>query len=913
MNVNPGGRLGDLTGEFGISAEIGPPSTRRWDVRLVPAAGLGWLIAWPAPLLPAGVLTVVAASALIAAAFVLALHRQTRAGRPAASRDRGAAALALALAGLAMVAATSAAHVHARDASPLHQPALRGHDVRLQLQITEAVRSIAPAAAGSRVVVAARMLSGTCVGSCEDAAIRSWTSSGDVLVFAPALGWSELTPGSTVTAVVGIAAAAPEDLIVAIAFARAPPEKIRPPAGVLGAAAAGIRSGLRDRAQATLGLEQAGLLRGIVLGDTAGMDAILVEDFRVSGLSHLTAVSGTNCAIVVGAILWPLRRSRLRALTRALIAALALAAFVVLVGPQPSVLRAAAMGAITLLALATGRLRQAVPALAAAVLVLLSVDPGLARDLGFALSVAATTGIVCLAGSWTEWLKAHGWPPPLAVATSVCAAAGLFTAPLLVLIVARVSLISLPANLLVVPVVAVVTVLGLAAALVSPLWPWLAELILRLVDWPLRWMVWIAERAARTPGASLPWPEGFGGALALTAAIVGSVLLLRRRRIRWLVAAACVGIVAGGLTLRVLAPSWPPPGWTLVACDVGQGDALVVSLADARAIVIDAGPDPVLVDGCLRRLGVQQVPMIVLSHLHADHVDGLVGILRGRTVGAIATSDDPPAAEVYDRIGRTAEEAGVPMVTLAVGEVLVADDSTIEVLGPVARYGGTRSDPNNSSVVARISVGELSVLGTGDIEVEAQGDLLRRGTDLTADVLKVAHHGSAAQDPRFASATQAGVALISVGAGNDYGHPDELLVNRLLAAGMTVHRTDQDGDIAVLGKPGAGLTVVGRGDPIPARADASADLPAGERPSGQRPTERQRLGALPRGPGSGRTPACSHPNATGSTIQHFNSELNGPPGSRRRRAPRRGRGSAQRPDLQPGSRRPVDVPDPPTG
>ncbi len=879
----------------------------------MPAAALGWLTAWAAPLLPVGVLAAVAAGALLAAACVLALRWPTRSERPISNRDRGAAGVAMALAGLAMVAATSAAHVHARDMSPLHQPAGQGHDVRLRLQVTEAVRSIAPAATGSRVVVAAKVLSGTCAGFCEHATSRSWTSSGDVLVFAPALGWSELTPGTTVTAVVGIAAAAPEDLIVAIAFARAPPEEILPPAGVFDAAAARIRGGLRDRAHATLGPDEAGLLRGIVLGDTAGMDAILVEDFRVSGLSHLTAVSGTNCAIVVAAMLWPLRRSRLGALTRALIAALALAGFVVLVGPQPSVLRAAAMGAITLLALATGRLRQALPALAGAVLVLLAIDPALARDLGFALSVAATTGIVVLAGPWTERLRAHGWPPPLAVATSVCGAAGIFTAPLLVLIVARVSLISLPANLLVVPVVAVVTVLGLAAALVSPLWPWLAELTLRLVDWPLRWMVWIAERAARTPGASLPWPEGFGGALALTAAIAGSVLLLRRRRIRWLVAAACLGIVASGLTLRVLAPSWPPPGWTLVACDVGQGDALVVSLADARAIVVDAGPDPVLVDGCLRRLGVQQVPMIVLSHLHADHVDGLVGILRGRTVGAIATSEDPPDEEVYDRIGRTAEEAGVPMITLAVGEILGADDATIEVLGPVARYGGTRSDPNNSSVVARISVGELSVLATGDIEVEAQGDLLRRGTDLSADVLKVAHHGSAAQDPRFASATQAGAALISVGAGNDYGHPDEVLVNRLLAAGMTVHRTDQDGDIAVLGRPGAHLTVVGRGDPIPAQADAISDLPAVERPSGQRRTERQRLGARPRGAGSGRTPACSHPNATGSTVQHVNSEPNGLLVSRRRRAPRRRRGSARRPDLQPGSRRPVDVPDPPTG
>lgn len=794
---------------------------QRLDVRLVPAAVLGWGIAWAAPLLAVVALTSVAGTAVARALLVLLY------GWAGRTRSGLIGAMAIGLAGLGMVAGTSAAHVYARDTSPLHVLAASGQKVRVQLRVTEPIRALAPGAAGGRVIVQARVVTLTCSSSCADSAIGSWTLTGRLLVFAPAQDWEQLVPGATVTATVSLAAAGPADLLLGIAFARGPPEVSSPPSGPLDPAANAIRLGLREAADAVLGRDEAGLLRGMVLGDTAGMDAVLVEDFRLSGLSHLTAVSGTNCAIVIGAVLWPLRRSRLRGAARALIAGLCLTGFVVLVGPQPSVLRAAVMGAITLLAMASGRPRQGVPALAATVLVLLAIDPALARDVGFALSVAATAGIVLIARRWAEQLRVRGWPAALAAAFAVCAAAGLVTAPLLVLIAARVSLISLPANLLVVPVVAVVTVFGLAAAVLAPLFPWVAEALLHVTDVPLRWMVWVAQRAARTPGAVLPWPAGVTGALGLALLVVVAVVLLRRRRVRWLAAAACAGLVVSGLTIRALAPAWPPPGWSFVACDVGQGDALVVSVGAGSALVIDTGPDPIMVDGCLRRLGIHDVPLLLLSHLHADHVNGMVGVVRGRTVGALATGPDPPPAQTYAAIGRIAADAGVPVVRFEPGETRVFGSARIEVLGPVARYLGTRSDPNNSSVVTRITVGEVTMLATGDVEVEAQGDLLRRGMDLRADVLKVPHHGSAYQDPAFLAATMAHIAVISVGAGNDYGHPDEVLVDRLRSAGVAVRRTDLDGDIAVV-EGNDGLSVVGRGSPIPASVHAQGGLPAAE-------------------------------------------------------------------------------------
>lgn len=807
-----------------VKPRLAPGSGPRSDIRLVPAAALGWVTAWAAPLLPAAVLVALAGIAIVVAAGCLASTESVR----ASGRLRWPAAAAVALSGVALIAGTSAVHVYARDESPLRIPAQQGEELQLRVRVSEAVRPLSSGATGSRVLVVAEAVAATCDTSCGPRSPRPRWLSGSLLIFAPAEGWAQLSPGSLVTAEVTLAPASPQDMLLAIAFARGPPGATVAPTGVLDSTAAGIRSGLVERANRVLGIDEAGLLRGIVLGDTSGMDAILTENFRISGLSHLTAVSGMNCAIVVGIVLWPLRRSRLRGRTRAGLAGLALAGFVVLVGPQPSVLRAAVMGAVSLLALASGRSREAVPALAGTVLFLLAIDPGLARELGFALSVAATAGIVVFARRWAQQLRARGWPQPLAAAIAVGAAAGLCTAPLLLLIVARVSLISLPANLLVAPVVAAVTVFGLSAAVVAPVSPWLAEVLLRVTDLPLRWMVWIAERAARTPAAVMPWPGGPAGAIALVVVLVVAIRLLRRRRTRWLVAAACVGIVTAGVSVRVLAPTWPPTGWTFVACDVGQGDALVFALEPGRALVIDTGPDPVLVDGCLRRLGVIEVPLLVLSHLHADHIDGLAGVLHGRTVGAVATSLDPVPVEAYSRIRGSTEAAGIPLVTVTPGQSLAVGPATVEVLGPVARYVGTRSDPNNSSIVARITLGEVSILATGDVETEAQRDLLRRGTDLHADVLKVPHHGSAYQEPAFLAATGARQAVISVGAGNDYGHPDQVLVDRLTASGMTVHRTDQDGDVAVVSGSGA-LTVVGRGDAVRARVSAAPGLPVVDR------------------------------------------------------------------------------------
>ena len=230
---------------------------------------------------------------------------------------------------------------------------------------------------------------------------------------------------------------------------RGPPTLIGGPP-LVQQAAGDLRAGLR-RAARVLPRAERGLLPGLVLGDTSRMPAGLVDDFRTAGLTHLTAVSGANLAIVVTFVLVVGRWAGLRGRWLPVTAALAMAWFVVLARPQPSVLRAAVMGAIALLALGTGRRRRSLAALAAAVLGLLLIDPWLARSFGFALSVLATAGLVLLAPGWARAWTARGLPRPVAEALAVPVAAQLVCAPVIVLLSGQVSLVAVAANLLAAP------------------------------------------------------------------------------------------------------------------------------------------------------------------------------------------------------------------------------------------------------------------------------------------------------------------------------------------------------------------------------------------------------------------------------------------------------------------------------
>ena len=550
--------------------------------------------------------------------------------------------------------------------------------------------------------------------------------------------------------------------------------------------------------------EARALVPALVDGDDAGLSEATQEDFRTTGLTHLLAVSGTNLTLLVSFLLLVGRRVGVSAYGQVFVVVLAAAGFVLLARPEPSVLRAAAMGLVAVVGLGSGGRRRGVRALAWSVLLLVLMDPWLSRSVGFALSVIATAGILLLAPAWRDAL-ARWLPPLLAEALAIPLAAQVVCTPVVAAISGQVSLVAVAANLAVAPAVGPTTVLGLLAGAAALLWTPVAHAVGWLAGACAWWIVQVAHVGASLPGAALEWSTTPGALIVLTTLCAALILIaswvLSRR---WLVLVLALAIAA--YVWRPVTPGWPPDGWLLVACDVGQGDGLVVNAGGGAALVIDTGPDPRLIDGCLDRLGVQRVPLVVLTHGHADHVDGLPGVLADRSVGQVeVTLLDEPAAQTAE-VRRVAADAGVPVRQVVPGEQGSLGDLQWHVLSPVASGSSDsldpQSGPNDASIVLLLRARGLSVLFTGDLEPAGQSRLLAsaaaRGISLDVDVLKVAHHGSAYQSSEFLAATDPRIAVFSVGADNDYGHPADSTLQALSRLGTKTYRTDLLGDVAVV-------------------------------------------------------------------------------------------------------------------
>jgi competence protein ComEC len=782
--VGPAGAAGEP-----VDARLALPALAAWlgafvGTGALPGHSVGWLV----------VLALGPTMAMVAALAV-------RVGRPALARATVLAVLCLAafstvgslrlealhrsgLSGLARERATASASAVVTGDPVLHRGSTHG-DHR----------------AGDLLLVPVRLVE-------VEARGRVTRTRAPALLFARDRRWVGLLPGQRLDLTGRLGAARAGQPIAAVVTVRGPPH-LRGRSSPVQRAAGSLRAGLR-RASDQLPADERGLLPGLVLGDTSRMPADLLDDFRTAGLTHLTAVSGANIAILVSFVLLAGRWAGLRGRWLPVAGGLAMAAFVVLARPQPSVLRAAAMGAIGLLALATGRRRRSVAALAAAVLVLLLADPWLARSFGFVLSVLATGGLVLLAPGWASQWRDRGLPRPLAEALAVPLAAQLVCGPVIVLLSGQLSLVAVPANLLVAPAIAPATVLGVLATAAAPLDDGLARVLATLAGAPVWWVVQVARRGAAVPGSAVGWPDTVRGALLLAVAstvVAVAVQVLARRPARAAGAAVVLGVA---LVVPATSPGWPPPGWVLAACDVGQGDALVLEVASRTAVVIDAGPDPEAVDRCLRRLDVSRVPIVLLTHLHADHVEGLPGVLRGRQVGEVALGPYGEPADELRRVRGWARAAGVPITSVTVGERMAIGPVSWSVLWP-ARVIHEESVPNNASVVLLARSHGLRLLLTGDVEPPAQRALLSRVRLPRVDVLKVAHHGSAYQDPALLAETRPRVALISVGVDNDYGHPAPATVRSLRRSGALVGRTDVDGTLVVVGPPGRLALVTARG------------------------------------------------------------------------------------------------------
>ncbi|MFJ9722981.1 ComEC/Rec2 family competence protein [Streptomyces sp. NPDC101209] len=803
------------------------------DLRLVPPA----LAAWATAALMLGATSAwvagVAVGCLSAAVLLLGVRMRRSRARAGASAQGAWPRVSVAAMLLCVAAAAVSAGLHGADVrrGPVPELARRYAMVTADVEVTADPRPTRPRIRGDHAAPASVLVEGEVrrVREGDGTAVVTRTP---VLVIVPTgppggVGppsggrarspWLELLPSTRVRVEARMAPALVGGGRIAGVLrvrGRAAPDVVGGPSGAQRFAGR-LRAGLRE---ATDGLpaDARALLPGLVVGDTSRITPELDEAFKETDLAHTLAVSGSNLTIILALLIGPPGMARLverRGLAprlgiplraTAVLGGVLTLGFVIVCRPDPSVLRAAACGAVVLLALATGRRRSLIPALSTAALLLVLYDPWLARSYGFLLSVLATGALLTLAPRWSEALRRHRVPPRLAEGLAAAAAAQALCAPVVAVLSARVSLVAVPCNLLAEVAVAPATVLGFAALATAPVAMPVAKALAWGASWPAGWIARIARTGAALPGGGVDWPGSWAGALLL-ALVTVAVLLVGRRLLRhpWL-CVLCLTL----LVLMVVQPppltrvitGWPPPGWRFAVCDVGQGDATVLAAGPGSGVVVDAGPDPELVDHCLRTLGITRIPLLVLTHFHADHVAGLPGVLRGRSVGAIETTGlEEPEDQVAFVRGRAAARH-IPVTRAVAGEQRRTGTLSWQVLWPPADAAPEQDGPNDASVALLVRSAGLRLLLLGDLEPPAQQALLRspQGALLGGvDVLKVAHHGSAYQDPDLIRRVAPRVALISCGEDNPYGHPAPGTVAALRALGAVVLRTDRDGALAV--------------------------------------------------------------------------------------------------------------------
>lgn len=526
--------------------------------------------------------------------------------------------------------------------------------------------------------------------------------------------------------------------------------------------------------------EVAGLVPGLALGDVSALPNGLKNDMKAAGLTHLTAVSGSNVTLFIAIILAIGRKLKISNRANFFVALIGLAAFVVVVRPQPSVLRAAAMGVIMLVALMSKSKKSPIPALTGSVILLILVDPWLAISYGFSLSVFATAGLLLWAKNLLnklDMLLPKRIPEWVVLGLVVTISAQIAVFPILVALNSPISFSSLPANLISVPLAGPTMIFGILAAIFVPIYVPVAHLFAWLSAMPASVIVLTAHFFAHQTWLEIPWPKGAGGVILALLAIVGGVQLnqswtslnLNKKQltVTFFVTAMWVLWQPPGKALF----NWVPNDWLVVSCDVGQGDATVIRVTKHEAILVDVGGNPKLINKCLNELKITKITLLLLTHFHADHVAGLPGVFDGRVVLDIRISPlaEPKLTTGY--VNQVLTEKQITTKVMTYPEYFKIGKVELFCIWPKSQLSTNNNSPNNSSVSLLVAIDGIKLLLPGDVEPEAQEEIIRLINSLTVDVIKIPHHGSKYQSSIFAQKTNAKIALISVGSENKYGHP----------------------------------------------------------------------------------------------------------------------------------------------
>ena len=571
--------------------------------------------------------------------------------------------------------------------------------------------------------------------------------------------------------------------------------------------AAEIRTHYLERMRAVMPRTDAAAIFAMLFGGYEGIDPALLEAYTTTGIVHILSVSGSHISLIAAVVAWIAVILRLPRWFGATVVISAIFFYALLAGMVPPAVRSGMMGGAAFLGLVLGRERDAKYLLLLTGLFMLMVSPLLLFHISFQLSFLATAGLLFLAPVLAA--KMHRLPRLVSMAFSITIAAQLMVLPVLAWYFNQVSISALLANLVVVPIVELIIIMGLFAGIVAYLLPIFGG-ILFAADSVLLGISFELTRALAALPLSKVWLPSMG--IVPSVCYYAVILMLcapteMRRKIlsrllayRRIVAVLCFSLLVGVCAWRMVMPR----EMAVHFIDVGQGDCALVVTPHGHAMLFDTGGtrDSAFDIGArvdvpyLLHYGVREVDYIFLSHAHEDHAAGAGAILSRLPVKHVYTADEGRHAYAMSMRLGDANPLLSKLSRAAAGDTFVLDGVTVEVLYAPALDPLDNATGNEVSNVYRIRYGDASFLFTGDLIREHEQRMLAAGTDASATVLKIPHHGShTSSSEEFIRAVHPMYAVYCVGAGNSFGHPHADVMERYKQMQVKTLRTDEDGAI----------------------------------------------------------------------------------------------------------------------
>ncbi|HEY5583454.1 MAG TPA: DNA internalization-related competence protein ComEC/Rec2 [Ruminiclostridium sp.] len=570
-----------------------------------------------------------------------------------------------------------------------------------------------------------------------------------------------------------------------------------------------IKKSVLNIVQYCLDKNQAGLLSGMIIGYKDGLDENAYTAFSKAGLTHIMVASGMNVAFIILPLAYIFKKMRLGNLAASISTILVLILFVFVTGFSASVVRAVIMGIIILAGKIIMRETDIYTSISAAAIILLSLNPYTLFDIGFQLSFSATISLVMFYPKLKKLIDHKHIPNIVSDTLAATIAAQIGVVPITLYYFNNFSTIAILSNLLVVPLVQIITIIGFIMVFVGVANIHLAVLIGYINNSFLSFVLFVTEYTSKIPYASLKLPTPSLGLiivyyLAMLYIFKGRKLIKGKRDFKY-VKWTCIALVA----LTILIKNIIPKPLEITFLDVGQGDSAFIRTADGTKILIDGGGraagskstfdigQSVMVPYILDQ-GTKKIDIVIATHGHSDHTEGLEAILEEMSIGTVILPDTD--GKGFEKIKDICSENGITIARCKKGDIIRLDKDTVfDVLSPLPFEQDILSQQslNDTSLVLKLIYKNVKVLFTGDSGIAVEQRMLEQGLDVGSDFLKVGHHGSyGATSEDFISKVKPKYSVISVGR-NNFGHPSQFVVDRLEESGVLLLRTDERGAVIV--------------------------------------------------------------------------------------------------------------------